>query len=335
MINGVWKRQEYIVDGTEVPNINDKTANINFSAGQPFNGVLYFEGNVRVRGIIPTDVQLSLVSNASIFIEGSITKGTMGNDVTDSYNGQDPIYGSLAVGYDLPLTRPSRSSLMLMAKDYVVLNTTQFCGFFSGQDYSEVNDQANDTGFNALDMSANASTGIGTLDLTADLLTDPTTGNALNPQTWTPYAMNYVDSVNTGTQIPTQLLLTHTMADNPGAASFIMMNVNPGSFAQSIFNFPGTGTALPGYSQFLSNTATNYLNTGAGISRCMVWAPSLGSATTSTSRAGSRSCGRTSTPTTRRRRRSPGRTPTPSRSSTTDCSRQATMSFFLALKRPE
>ncbi len=71
----------------------------------PFNGVIYCEGNARVRGIIPATLQFTIVSNSSIYVEGSITKGIAANE-----NGV-----------------PS-SALSLLAHDYICLNTTQFVG---------------------------------------------------------------------------------------------------------------------------------------------------------------------------------------------------------------
>ncbi|MBI3721015.1 MAG: hypothetical protein HY248_00550, partial [Fimbriimonas ginsengisoli] len=88
--------------------------NPDYTLGQPFNGVVYFEGNVRVRGVIPTDVQMSVVSGATIYIEGSITKGVVGNDWSGNPN--------------MLLERRSNSCLALLAKDYVAINTTQFFG---------------------------------------------------------------------------------------------------------------------------------------------------------------------------------------------------------------
>jgi hypothetical protein len=73
---------------------------------QPFNGVIYAEGNIRIRGIIPVDHQLTVVSGATIYVEGSILKGDADSN---------------------PAT-PSFSALSLLARDYVCLNTTQFVG---------------------------------------------------------------------------------------------------------------------------------------------------------------------------------------------------------------
>ena len=95
-------------------------SNLNFAGGIPFNGVLYFEGNARVRGTIPTEVQMTLVSASTIYIDGPITKGVVNTDVTGGQPGA-PIPG-------LPT-----ATLMLMARDNVVVNPTMFFGPTAGQ----------------------------------------------------------------------------------------------------------------------------------------------------------------------------------------------------------
>jgi hypothetical protein len=62
----------------------------------PFNGVIYAEGNVRVKGRIPSGRQIIIVTNGTAYIEGNIVKGD------------------------------ERSALAILAKDYVCINTTQF-----------------------------------------------------------------------------------------------------------------------------------------------------------------------------------------------------------------
>ena len=99
--------------------INNALTATDFDKGPVFNGVLYFEGNVRLRGVIPTDVQMTVVSNKTIYIEGSVLKGVEANDVTAAYPG---------VISNNRLNRPSKSSIMFMAKDYVTLNPTMFFG---------------------------------------------------------------------------------------------------------------------------------------------------------------------------------------------------------------
>ncbi|MDW8051476.1 MAG: hypothetical protein RMJ83_03240 [Armatimonadota bacterium] len=62
----------------------------------PFNGVIYAEGNVRIKGRIPSGRQITIVTNGTAYIEGNIVKGN------------------------------KRSALAILAKDYVCVNTTQF-----------------------------------------------------------------------------------------------------------------------------------------------------------------------------------------------------------------
>lgn len=264
---GVLNGQEYIADATET-GVNGGGGSVNYSLGQPFNGVLYFEGNARVRGIIPTDVQLTLVSGATIYIDGSITKGTVGNDVTAAESSSTP-YGQPIAG------RLSKSALMLMAKDYIAVNTTMFTGPTSGQVLDAVNDQSDTTYYDAIRMYATG-TSPTSISLQTDDLTDPypvAPGGGYNPYdptTWMPYAMEYTDA-NSGNQIPTRLLLTHTSDDGPADAAFITMDVNFGNLAQtsSSYFFPGTDSQLqfPGalatYFSGLDNTASDYLGTAS------------------------------------------------------------------------
>ncbi len=62
----------------------------------PFNGIIYAEGNVRVRGRIPSNRQITIVTNGTAYIDGNIVKGN------------------------------ERSTLAIIARDYVCVNTTQF-----------------------------------------------------------------------------------------------------------------------------------------------------------------------------------------------------------------
>lgn len=89
------------------PSAND------FNRGPLFNGVIYCEGDVRIRGVIPAGldpnnsnrplgVQLTVVSGGNIYIEGSLTRA-----------------------------HSTRSTLALLAKENVVLNTTQFVSWAS------------------------------------------------------------------------------------------------------------------------------------------------------------------------------------------------------------
>lgn len=182
------------------------------NAGQPFNGVLLFEGDVRVRGVIPTNQQISIVSNGSIYIDGSITKG-----IVDE-NGQT-------------LSTPSSSMCMLMARDYVALNTTQFFAPAEGQDPKPKNADALPNTPNAVELDLTDSPN---LTLNSQFLLDPLTppalgGNPANPQTWRPYALSY--TAFGGGPIAPSLLLTESADDN--GPSFIQLGIGPLTFADS------------------------------------------------------------------------------------------------------
>lgn len=206
---GYVNNQLYIVN-TLTSGVDINAPNPNFANGVPFEGVVFFEGNVRIRGVIPTDAQLTVVSMGNIYIEGSITKGVV--DV----NGNR-------------LNRPSRSSIMLMAKDYVVLNTTQFFGPRT-RDY----DYNNSVRSRVVMPAAN-----GSFNLYTEFLLDPNSG--LNPSVWTSFAQNYRQFVtpnsNTGAPIPTRLLVSHEMEDNGANPHTLFgLDVNYG-FGNSFYNF--------------------------------------------------------------------------------------------------
>ncbi len=216
----------YIVN-TFTPGANINSANPTFSAGVPFNGIVYFEGNLRVRGVIPTDHQLTIVSNATIYVEGSITKGLPVDAAGNRIN------------------QPSRSMLMLAAKDYVAINTSQFFGPGIG-DVEEVLEQSGAVSWNPVKMEL----GGGTLTLRMEELLDPST--SANPALWRPYAMDYREFVdpapgaNTGTAIDATLLLAHSMEDGGAPYSFVSLDVNA-SLTTPTFLFPMSA----------SNAATN------------------------------------------------------------------------------
>lgn len=243
--NGIQRIiNSYTPDPTDPSRAVDiDAASPNFDAGYPFGGVLYFEGNVRIRGIIPTDVQLTVVSDATIYVEGSITKG-----VTDESGAR--------------LTRPSRSALMLIAHDYVAINTTQFFGPASGQNLEEVNDSSSAISFNPVRMRV----GGAPLRFITEIPLDPR-ANPNNPSTWGPYAMDYREyqspdpTENNGPAITTRLLLTHTMDDGPAPATYTSLNVNFG------LDNPNTVTTDDWVYQFQltnNNAATQpYIDAGA------------------------------------------------------------------------
>jgi len=78
------------------PTLTSEITQSDTSFDVPFNGVIYAEGNVRIKGRIPSGRQITIVTNGTAYIEGNIVKG---ND---------------------------RSALAIIAKDYVCVNTTQF-----------------------------------------------------------------------------------------------------------------------------------------------------------------------------------------------------------------
>lgn len=198
-----------------------------FDNGPVFNGVLYFEGNVRVRGVIPTDVQMTVVSNRTVYIEGSLLKGYVGNDVTEA--------GTVApVAYGTPFTlasRFSRSTLMLMAKDYVTLNPTMFVGPSAERNTQTVTGGQGNGGFNALRLLAPD----GGLSLDFELAYDEVSGQP-----------NLLLYSTPGTN-PTSLLMTQALEySNPGPTSaFYTLNINS-ILGSTIYDFETAGSATNG-----------------------------------------------------------------------------------------
>ena len=226
--------QIHIVNGLTpgIVNINDALIKNDYDKGPVFNGVLYFEGNVRVRGIIATDVQLTLVSGATIYVEGSIVRGVTGNDVNTSVNA-----GRL-IGI------PSRSSLMLMARDYVTLNPTQFFGIQAGRNYTFPNNTPTPDGVYPIELP-----GVGDFfTLEHEFLLNPdAAANTFNPQTWLPYDGHYTTAI--GGQLPTVLLLNHTEDTGSGSETFLSLNINTGlTTSPFLFNLDannGASVLLP------------------------------------------------------------------------------------------
>jgi hypothetical protein len=258
----------HIVNG-QTPNLSNISGNLgatDFDNGPQFNGVLYFQGNVRVRGVIPTDLQLTLVSNATIYVEGSITKGITGNQWTATYTTADNV-APVAVG--ATLARPSKSMCMLMAKDYVCLNTTQFWGPAPGQTLQPKQDFSSLPAFNPIIMSAVQGSPIYLqADFPYDPLGQPGDGTVpSNPTTFKPYAAGYV-SVGTNTKIVTSILLAQTMDQGAGSRSYVEIDVNAGSplpaGGSSQYLFP---TADPPYSNLADQfeTGNNIRDYGLGL----------------------------------------------------------------------
>ena len=77
------------------------------------NGVIFAEGNIRIRGMLPPGMQLTVVSNANIYIDGSILKY---RPPTTRISDSDPSRGSA----------DSNCGISLLAEDNICVNTTQF-----------------------------------------------------------------------------------------------------------------------------------------------------------------------------------------------------------------
>lgn len=71
----------------------------------PSNGVVFAEGNIRIKGVLPPGVQLTVVSGANIYVDGNILRHRDDNGVPDP-----------------------AGAVSLLASDNVCVNTTQFFG---------------------------------------------------------------------------------------------------------------------------------------------------------------------------------------------------------------
>lgn len=208
--DGAGPQPPYVINALTNPgDIN--AANPVWTNGVPFNGVVLFEGNVRIRGTIPTDVQMTVISMANVYIEGSIMKGVVSD------------------GAGTRLNRPSSSTLMLMAKDYVILNTPNFFGPAAGSILEEVQETNDPLAGNSIRVRAAG----GTLSLINEIAyrfenfggVPVITPN--NPQTWRPYPMDYIDPA-TNNPIDTMFLMTAGMDDGPAPNAFIAVDMNAG-----------------------------------------------------------------------------------------------------------
>ena len=88
------------------------------------NGVIYAEGNIRIRGMLPPDTQLTVVSNENIYIDGNLLKYRNPNNSVsddDQYRGADNTCG-----------------LALLARQNICVNTTQFFAPENGVDANQV-----------------------------------------------------------------------------------------------------------------------------------------------------------------------------------------------------
>jgi hypothetical protein len=230
--------QGYIIDSYEnlgTVSINDPTIvnSIYTQYGQPFSGVLYFEGNVRLRGVTPTvgtlvnpvACPITIVSMGNIYIEGSITKGVeQANGSTINVLGTTP-----------------QGGVALLARDYVVLNTTQFFGP-ADHPVTVKNTTENPAGVLPVMMPA----ANGEIDLMAEFLLDPSSGMGANPvpSGWSTFASEYTDPV-TATAEDTNMLLTHTMDEGPGSIANMSLAINSGATADANYVFGQPSSSSP------------------------------------------------------------------------------------------
>lgn len=178
---------------------------------QEFNGVILVEGDLRTRGVIPTDCQISLVTLGTAYVEGSITKGVVGRNA--------------ASGVVEVLSRPSRSMLMIMAQDHVVVNTTQFFAPAPGEQPRPKNaDNVPDTP-NPMELDLAEQPEI---TLWAQFLLNPANNN---PTTWDSFAELYEQPAGlpTSGRMNSNLLFTAAADDN--GPSFVSLDVITRTYA--------------------------------------------------------------------------------------------------------
>ncbi len=209
----------YILNGIQSPTLIDlpgqQLQNNDFKQfGSRFDGILYFEGDIRVRGVIPTNQQITVVSMGTIYIDGSITKGIVGN----STNG-------VVVEGDSIISGPSTSMIALLAKDYICVNTTMFVGPGLNQELEPGPIEAN------VDMPRSVGLrfgGIETATFQVQLLNDARTRQ--------PLANLYADA-NSSALIPSTLLLNHARSANSSSSgTYVSLDIMPRTY----FNVSGS-----------------------------------------------------------------------------------------------
>ncbi|MGI8922654.1 MAG: hypothetical protein ACR2HJ_01210 [Fimbriimonadales bacterium] len=203
-----------------------------FLLGMAFNGIIFAEGNIRIRGVIPAlssgltvrGVQLTIVSLGTGYIEGSIIKGA------------------------------PTSSLALLCRDNVALNTSQFVGSALTNTLQVVRDNTDPTSPARLKVDAGHN-----FDALIQFPVDPLTGQPFV----TSYTFNNPNSGG-GNPVNTSIFMAHA-ADfdrntfinlllNPGRGAtpeFMFENMNPPNAASQFFppgpTIPTYGLADPAF----------------------------------------------------------------------------------------
>lgn len=211
--------------------------------GQPFEGLIYFEGDVRVRGVIPTHQQLTVVSMGNIYVDGSITKGI----VTE--------FGAV-------INEPSRSMISLLARDNVAVNTTQFFAptpndLFDTKDDSPLADTPT-----PVELGVDGDGGVDadiTLQLQLLMQSNPDPShpgiNPANPLSWRPFANSYASWAGINAVGPDyEVFMTLVSSANDSGPSYVSAGIRPQTYADPgaanevaylfsrSFNFGAAGT---------------------------------------------------------------------------------------------
>lgn len=172
--------------------------------GQQFNGLVYIEGDLRVRGVIPTNQQITVAAMGTIYIEGSITKGI----VTEGGG---------------TLNAPSTSTLMLMARDHVAINTTMFFGPAPGEVPQPKNVDPSPNTPNPVELKP-TTPNEASLTLRSEFLLNPVDNAGVpigNPTLWEPFATTYQDPDNNA--ITPTMVITHSADDRGPSAMRLAM----------------------------------------------------------------------------------------------------------------
>lgn len=216
--------QTWILNSIQNPNLVSRTAlalsNADFqNNGLPFEGVIYFEGDVRVRGVIPTHHQLTVLSMGSIYIDGSITKGV----VTEG--------GAV-------ISTPSRSMISLMARDHVAVNTTQFFAPMANDQFDTKDDSPLPDTPTPIELGVDGDSGVDS-DVSLQVqfvLNNKPSPNApsdpANPLTWRPFSMGYAAWAgfnSVGGSLAVNIMLAASA--NDGGPAYVSMGVLPLSYA--------------------------------------------------------------------------------------------------------
>jgi hypothetical protein len=173
---------------------------------------------------------MTVVSNKTIYIEGSVLKGVEANDVTSAYPG---------VINNGRLNRPSKSTIMFMAKDYVTLNPTMFFGPSTERNAQVTQGGAGVGGYSP--DTLNAPDGMTTLNFDTSLssfspadlsVTQPFGSRVPENLTYKEFDPANPNNPNgTNLFVTTGLLLTEALEyTNPGPTNaFVGLNINRGS----------------------------------------------------------------------------------------------------------